>query len=93
LGARRAIALLFSPLPTVTLPSFYSHVPCARRAIALLASGQSSTITGTYAGQFVMQGFVDLSLPLWCVVGCLSHSPRSGQGGVGGGRSRGRAAG
>jgi len=34
-------------------------------AIALLASGQSSTITGTYAGQFVMQGFVDLSLPLW----------------------------
>ena len=24
-------------------------------AIALLASGQSSTITGTYAGQFIMQ--------------------------------------
>ena len=24
-------------------------------AIALLASGQSSTITGTYAGQYVMQ--------------------------------------
>ncbi|KAL6334819.1 hypothetical protein AAG906_021787 [Vitis piasezkii] len=29
-------------------------------AIALLASGQSSTITGTYAGQYVMQGFLDL---------------------------------
>ena len=33
--------------------------------IALLASGQSSTITGTYAGQFVMEGFVKLSCPLW----------------------------
>lgn len=27
-------------------------------AIALLASGQSSTITGTYAGQYVMQVIV-----------------------------------
>ncbi|RAL41401.1 hypothetical protein DM860_010195 [Cuscuta australis] len=34
-------------------------------AIALLASGQSSTITGTYAGQYVMQGFLDLRLRPW----------------------------
>ncbi|XP_030967776.1 metal transporter Nramp6-like isoform X2 [Quercus lobata] len=34
-------------------------------AIALLASGQSSTITGTYAGQYVMQGFLDLRLQPW----------------------------
>eukprot|EP01114_Cavostelium_apophysatum_P023947 TRINITY_DN919_c0_g2_i1.p1 TRINITY_DN919_c0_g2~~TRINITY_DN919_c0_g2_i1.p1 ORF type:complete len:564 (-),score=72.55 TRINITY_DN919_c0_g2_i1:79-1770(-) len=34
-------------------------------AIALLAAGQSSTLTGTYAGQFVMLGFVDIKLPLW----------------------------
>ncbi|KAK4857730.1 hypothetical protein QYF36_005249 [Acer negundo] len=34
-------------------------------AIALLASGQSSTITGTYAGQYVMQGFLDLRLKPW----------------------------
>jgi len=34
-------------------------------AIALLASGQSSTMTGTYAGQFVMEGFLDLSIPQW----------------------------
>jgi len=34
-------------------------------AIALLASGQSSTITGTYAGQFVMSGFIEMSMPLW----------------------------
>ncbi|KAF5741788.1 Metal transporter Nramp1 family protein [Tripterygium wilfordii] len=34
-------------------------------AVALLASGQSSTITGTYAGQYVMQGFLDLRLRPW----------------------------
>lgn len=33
--------------------------------IALLASGQSSTITGTYAGQIVMEGFVNLRLQPW----------------------------
>mmetsp|Transcript_65075 Transcript_65075/g.205648 ORF Transcript_65075/g.205648 Transcript_65075/m.205648 type:complete len:522 (-) Transcript_65075:33-1598(-) len=30
--------------------------------IALLASGQSSTMTGTYAGQFVMEGFLDMKI-------------------------------
>ena len=34
-------------------------------AIALLASGQNSTITGTLAGQIVMEGFLDISLPPW----------------------------
>lgn len=34
-------------------------------AIGLLASGQSSTITGTYAGQFVMGGFLNLRLKKW----------------------------
>ncbi|XP_058184472.1 metal transporter Nramp7.2-like [Rhododendron vialii] len=34
-------------------------------AIALLASGQSSTITCTYAGQFIMQGFLDLKMKRW----------------------------
>ena len=34
-------------------------------AIGLLAAGQSSTMTGTYAGQFVMEGFLDFSLPVW----------------------------
>ncbi|KAJ3679350.1 hypothetical protein LUZ60_017361 [Juncus effusus] len=34
-------------------------------AIALLASGQSSTITGTYAGQYVMQGFLNLRMKPW----------------------------
>jgi len=34
-------------------------------AIALLASGQSSTITGTLAGQIVMEGFLDLRIRPW----------------------------
>jgi manganese transport protein len=34
-------------------------------AIALLASGQSSTLTGTLAGQIVMEGFLNLRLPPW----------------------------
>jgi natural resistance-associated macrophage protein len=34
-------------------------------AIGLLAAGQSSTMTGTYAGQFVMEGYLDIKLPVW----------------------------
>ncbi|XP_031273561.1 metal transporter Nramp6-like [Pistacia vera] len=47
-------------------------------AIALLASGQSSTITGTYAGQYVMQGFLDLRLRPWLrnfLTRCLAIVP------------------
>jgi len=34
-------------------------------AVALLASGQSSTLTGTYAGQIVMEGFLNLRVRPW----------------------------
>ncbi|MEZ5313352.1 MAG: Nramp family divalent metal transporter [Thermoanaerobaculia bacterium] len=34
-------------------------------AVALLASGQSSTITGTLAGQIVMEGFLDIRVRPW----------------------------
>ncbi len=34
-------------------------------AVALLASGQNSTLTGTLAGQIVMEGFLDLRLQPW----------------------------
>ncbi|MDW8417896.1 MAG: Nramp family divalent metal transporter [Chitinophagales bacterium] len=34
-------------------------------AVALIAAGQSSTITGTLAGQIVMEGFLDLRLAPW----------------------------
>ena len=34
-------------------------------AVALLASGQNSSITGTLAGQVVMEGFIHIKLPQW----------------------------
>jgi manganese transport protein len=34
-------------------------------AVALLASGQNSTLTGTLAGQIVMEGFLNIRLPSW----------------------------
>ena len=36
-------------------------------AVALLASGQNSTITGTLTGQIVMEGFLKLRLPQWLI--------------------------
>ncbi|XP_078433946.1 metal transporter Nramp7.2-like [Wolffia australiana] len=47
-------------------------------AIALLASGQSSTITGTYAGQYIMQGFLDLKMKKWLrnfLTRCVAIAP------------------
>jgi manganese transport protein len=49
---------LLSPLLGTTLASVLF-------ALALLASGQNSTITGTLAGQIVMEGFLDIRLPPW----------------------------
>ncbi|VDK47634.1 unnamed protein product [Cylicostephanus goldi] len=34
-------------------------------AVGILAAGQSSTMTGTYAGQFAMEGFIQIRLPQW----------------------------
>jgi manganese transport protein len=34
-------------------------------AIALIAAGQSSTITGTLAGQIIMEGYLDLKIQPW----------------------------
>jgi manganese transport protein len=34
-------------------------------ALALLASGQNSTLTGTLAGQIVMEGFLDMRMRPW----------------------------
>lgn len=47
-------------------------------AIALLSSGQSSTITGTLSGQIIMEGFIRLRIPLWAqrlVTRLLSVTP------------------
>jgi len=50
--------LLLAPLLGTSLASILF-------AVALLASGQSSTITGTMAGQIVMEGFVNLRMQPW----------------------------
>ncbi|MBI3829015.1 MAG: Nramp family divalent metal transporter [Planctomycetes bacterium] len=47
-------------------------------ALALLCSGQSSTLTGTLAGQIVMEGFLNLRIPPWLrrlVTRCLAIGP------------------
>lgn len=49
---------LLSPLLGVGLASVLF-------AVALLASGQNSTLTGTLAGQIVMEGFVNIRLRPW----------------------------
>jgi manganese transport protein len=49
---------LLSPLLGVSTAS-------AIFGIALLASGQSSTLTATLAGQIVMEGFIQMRLPPW----------------------------
>ncbi|WP_374439967.1 Nramp family divalent metal transporter [Epilithonimonas sp.] len=49
---------LLSPLLGTTLASIFF-------GIALLASGQNSTLTGTLAGQIVMEGFLNIRLKPW----------------------------
>mmetsp|Transcript_33615 Transcript_33615/g.46551 ORF Transcript_33615/g.46551 Transcript_33615/m.46551 type:complete len:602 (-) Transcript_33615:2-1807(-) len=49
--------------------------------VGLLAAGQSSTMTGTYAGQFVMQGFLNLQWAPWkrvMVARCVALVPALG---------------
>lgn len=54
-------ALKTQPLLGATLGGVMSTL----FAVALLASGQNSTITGTLAGQIVMEGFLRFRLPNW----------------------------
>ncbi len=49
---------LLAPLLGTSLASIFF-------AIALLASGQNSTLTGTLAGQIVMEGFLNIKLKPW----------------------------
>ena len=61
---------------TRTSPKSATRTSCSRRcsarrlasalfAIALLFSGQNATLTGTLAGQIVMEGFINLRLRPW----------------------------
>jgi len=46
-------------------PALGTTMGSALFGVALLASGQNSTLTGTLAGQIVMEGFLDIRLPAW----------------------------
>jgi manganese transport protein len=46
-------------------PVLGSKLASAFFAIALLASGQNATLTGTLAGQIVMEGFLDWRIAPW----------------------------
>ncbi|PPD86470.1 hypothetical protein GOBAR_DD16601 [Gossypium barbadense] len=62
-------------------------------AVALLASGQSSTITGTYAGQFIMQGFLNLKMKKWVrniMTRCIAITPSLVVSIIGGSQGAGR---
>ncbi len=54
---RQAHELLAPMLGTKLAPVLF--------AVALIAAGQSSTITGTLAGQIVMEGYLNLRIPPW----------------------------
>lgn len=46
-------------------PMLGTNVAPVLFAVALIAAGQSSTITGTLAGQVVMEGYLNLRIPPW----------------------------
>src|SRR5688572_13071735 len=47
------------------LPGFLGDLAPKLFAIALIAAGQSSTITGTLAGQIIMEGYLSLRINPW----------------------------
>jgi manganese transport protein len=47
------------------LPGFLGNLAPKLFAIALIAAGQSSTITGTLAGQIIMEGYLSLRINPW----------------------------
>ncbi len=47
------------------LPQFVGGLAATLFAVALLCSGQNSTLTGTLAGQIVMEGFLSIRLRPW----------------------------
>ncbi|KAF7495575.1 Protein Malvolio [Sarcoptes scabiei] len=49
----------------IYLGCYFGTAPFYIWALGILAAGQSSTMTGTYAGQFTMEGFLNLQWPRW----------------------------
>src|SRR5262245_18816653 len=53
------------PAPQLLAPLLGTALASVLFAVALLCSGQSSTITGTLAGQIVMEGFLRIRIRPW----------------------------
>jgi manganese transport protein len=47
------------------LPTFLAPIAPILFGVALLCAGQSSTLTGTLAGQIIMEGYLDLRIAPW----------------------------
>ena len=50
---------------TLLSPMLGAGIASTLFAVALLASGQNSTVTATLAGQIVMEGFLNFRIPAW----------------------------
>ncbi|MGI4813283.1 MAG: Nramp family divalent metal transporter [Janthinobacterium lividum] len=48
-----------------TLTPLFGGAAAALFLLSLIASGVSSSVVGTMAGQMIMQGFLNLKIPLW----------------------------
>ena len=65
-GKREAVRFAtFDAVASLSLAFFVYAAAASLFAISLLASGQSSTFTGTIAGQIIMEGFLDPKIPCW----------------------------
>ncbi|MDO4910360.1 MAG: Nramp family divalent metal transporter [Corynebacterium sp.] len=65
-------AALFHGMEVESFQAIYDHLDTVSGplvatlfAVALLASGQNATITGTLSGQIVMEGFINLRISPW----------------------------
>lgn len=90
-----------NPFPNVDIHSAYSLLaPAVGKnaarvlfGVALLCSGQNATITGTLAGQIVMEGFVNVRMKPWLrrlITRLVAIIPAAIVAGVGGQRTSGK---
>lgn len=64
-GGRGAPVTSLSDASRLLSPLLGQSAASVLFALGLLCAGQSSTLTGTLAGQIVMEGFVELRMPPW----------------------------
>lgn len=64
-SSRRGADVDINDAYNLLAPSLGAKAASIVFAVALLASGQNSTVTGTLAGQVVLEGFLDLQMRPW----------------------------